>query len=99
MKLYATITSDKGTQKGTGGNEYLDIDIKVGNDFLARLTVREDANGAFKLYDEDDTEIRCRAPQENRCAWCNESMYVQIKGHSHTENGEDVTKSANATGK
>lgn len=66
-KLYATIESDRGGRiAGKGGEEYLDIDIRVGNETLARLTVRRtddtmpdgSAGGAWALHDEDDNAIR-----------------------------------------
>ena len=61
MKLYATIENEKGKREGIGGNEYLDIDIRVGNQILRSLTVRrmEDAiSEGWGLFDENDTLIR-----------------------------------------
>ena len=65
MKLYATIQNSKGKREGLGDNEYLDIDIRVGNESLQRLTVRHEdffevgssEVGAFVLYDERDNPI------------------------------------------
>jgi len=58
MKLYATVENEKGKREGIGGNEYLDIDIRVGNKILAQLTVRDCGNDlpfdAVGLYDEKD---------------------------------------------
>lgn len=66
MKLYCTVASERAS-KGQGGNEYLDIDILVGdakNPFkLARLTVRRSdeldgengtETGGYAIYDERD---------------------------------------------
>ena len=64
-KLYATIVSERGKEVGMSGNDYLDIDIKVGNHILAALTVRQNENGDYALFDEDDTEIKCRDPRGN----------------------------------
>lgn len=71
MKLYATVTSERAS-KGQGGNEYLDIDITVGDAKqpykLASLTVRRaddlDDSGnklddsGYILVDENDDRIR-----------------------------------------
>lgn len=61
MKYYARIESEKGKQVGTGGNEYLDIDIMVGNVRLAAFTVREgecpDGTNGTILVDEDDATV------------------------------------------
>ena len=65
MKLYATVENEKGKREGIGGNECLDIDIRVGNVKLAALTVRytdeldedEDTTSGWALYDEDDNII------------------------------------------
>lgn len=59
MKLYATIENEKGKREGVGGNEYLEIDIRVGNYPLTTLTVRysEDLEGegsGWGLYDLND---------------------------------------------
>lgn len=40
MKIYARITNEKGKTDGMGADEYLDIDITIGNTILAKLTVR-----------------------------------------------------------
>ncbi len=79
MKLYATVTSERAS-KGQGGNEYLDIDIMVGNTknpvMLAQLTVRptdeiekytnnaDDKGHGFILVDDNDNVI----------AWWNENI-------------------------
>ena len=62
MKLYAKTTSERAS-KGQGGNEYLDIDITVGEnrEILAKLTVREaDYLGGdiYGLFDEKDTLLK-----------------------------------------
>lgn len=71
MKYYAEIQSERGKVVGTGGNEYLDIDIKVGNKILARLTVREGEDGEAHVYDENDNDIRtansCRKHRSGGC--------------------------------
>ena len=61
MKLYATVENEKGKREGIGGNEYLDIDIRVGNQILRSLTVRrmEDAiSEGWGLFDENDNLLR-----------------------------------------
>lgn len=62
MKLYANIKSER-AKKGQGGNEYLDIDITVGDEHesLSKLTVRMgDYLGAevYGLYDENDALLK-----------------------------------------
>lgn len=70
MKLYATVQSERAS-KGQGGNEYLDIDITVGDVknpvMLARLTVKytnrladygvEEEGAGFVLVNDDDEAI------------------------------------------
>lgn len=75
MKLYATIENEKGKQAKIGGNEYLDIDIRVGNDLLVALTLRKagDMTGDWVLYDDADQEM-CRIEgktqkDERRCPY------------------------------
>lgn len=57
MKLYATITNEKGKKEGIGSNEYLDIDIRAGNKLIAMFTLKEDENGDITLFDEDDEPV------------------------------------------
>lgn len=60
-KLFASIESDKGGRVAhKGGNEWLDIDIRVGNAYLARLTVREFGDGdqsGWALFNEEDERL------------------------------------------
>lgn len=67
MKMYARISSER-AMKGQGGNEYLDIDILVGDknfpEYLARLTTRiADKNGeeVYGLFDEKDNMLFSKA--------------------------------------
>lgn len=86
MKLYATIENEKGKREGIGGNEYLDIDIRVGNELLAALTVRElghEGNG-YGVYDADDT-LLFRSDGRDKCDYCGDKLYTTIIAHSHTE--------------
>ncbi len=58
MKLYAEITNSKG-RKGAGSDEWLDIDVFVGNAKLASFTVRrgeipENEGEGWVLYDDDE---------------------------------------------
>ena len=63
MKLYCSIENEKGKREGIGGNEYLDIDIRVGNTSLASLTLRHsdeipDGHGSgWALFDNGDEPI------------------------------------------
>lgn len=61
MKLYATIENEKGKREGIGGNEYLEIDIRVGNSPLCSLTLRwgesDEGVEGWTLYDDDDQPI------------------------------------------
>ena len=67
MKLYAQIVNEKGKVEGLGGNEYLDIDIKVGNLRLATFTLRWSdeihapastrKESGWCLYDESDNPL------------------------------------------
>ena len=57
MKLYATIENERGKREGIGGNEWLDIDIRVGNQYLARFTVKEYEDGKYHLFDENDVIV------------------------------------------
>lgn len=63
MKLYAEVTNENGKTAGTGGNEWLDVDIKVGNQFIARFTLRwsddlpETEGSGWILYDNNNEPI------------------------------------------
>ena len=57
MKIYARIENESGKIDGMGGNEYLDIDITVGNQRMVSLTVRQDNFGHFRIYNENDTDV------------------------------------------
>lgn len=59
MKMYAKITNESGKTAGKGSDEYLDIDISVGNERLAALTVRptDDYPAGYALYDADDEVV------------------------------------------
>lgn len=87
MKLYARLENEKGKIDGLGGNEYLDIDITVGNEVLAKLTVRETING-WGMFDEHDNAL----VRFNKCAHCGENLYGIVRTHHHTEDGQDVTE-------
>ena len=63
MKLFCTITSERGKPVNKSGNEYLNIDITVDRVPFCKLTLRptddfkeEDGQG-YALYDESDNEI------------------------------------------
>lgn len=67
-KLYTSITNEAGKIHGLAGNEYLDIDIKVGNQLLTCFTLRrgehpepmpesEGPAETWVLYDENDEPI------------------------------------------
>lgn len=56
MKLYARLSNEKGKVDGMGANEYLDIDITIGNEVLAALTIRETING-WGLFDKNDKAL------------------------------------------
>lgn len=60
MKLYARLENEKGKIDGLGGNEYLDIGITVGNIVLVNLTIRQNENGEYRLYDGNDNDITPR---------------------------------------
>lgn len=78
MKLFITATNKKGKQAKLGDNEYLDIDLYVGNERLASLTVRElDANDGegFGVYDFDDgllwkTKGKKQKGKSEKCKYC-----------------------------
>ena len=93
-RLFAVIENEQGKRASKAGNEYLDIDIKAGNAYIARLTVREGEDGHVHVYDELDRELMSTAV----CAYCKEPMYTTIQAHHHTErvNGieQDVTRCA-----
>lgn len=63
MKLFCSIENEKGKLKSMGGNEWLDIDIAVGNHAMTSLTLRrsdqlEDGSGSgWGLFDSDDNLI------------------------------------------
>jgi hypothetical protein len=61
MKYSATLTRPDGKTVTLAANDWLDIDIKDGSRYIARLTVRDG-----EVYDEDDNEIKR--------PWCNECM-------------------------
>lgn len=60
-RIFASVENEKGKREGVGGAEYLDIDIRVGNDRILALTVRrtdELPEGAgWGVYDENDRLI------------------------------------------
>lgn len=56
-RIFASIESEKGKVVGTSGDEYLDIDILVGNRRLAALTVRKNEEGNFAVFNENDDDI------------------------------------------
>lgn len=86
MKLYARLQNEKGKVDGMGGNEYLDIVITVGNEVIAKLTVRETMNG-WGMFDENDNAL----VRFNKCAGCGANLYGIVRVHHHTEDGKDVT--------
>lgn len=75
MKLYAKITSERAT-KGQGGNDYLDIDLTVGDAknqiSFARFTLRysdelpEEEGSGWVLYDENDEPIKWLADEKSK---------------------------------
>lgn len=77
MKLFTTITSERGKPVTKSGNEYIDIDILVGsttnNRTLARLTIRPNERG-YGLYDHTDellaevTESELKTPTHRNAA-------------------------------
>ena len=59
MKYHAQLTREDGKTVGLAANEYIDIDIKDGNRYIARLTVRENDDGQVHVFDrEDGTAIK-----------------------------------------
>lgn len=63
MKLYAAIENEKGKRDGIGGNERLNIDIRVGNVFLGGFSVKRDFSPdtdkmAWVIVNEYDEVIR-----------------------------------------
>lgn len=84
-KLYASVESEKGKIVGTGGNEYLDIDVKVGNARLAAFTVRRgeipETDGAegWVLYDADDEPV-CWIEDEKKAEVCTKHNYCTDYG-------------------
>ncbi len=70
MKLYARIENEKGKVDGMGGNEYLDIDITVGNNRLMSLTVRASnvgGNDGYGLFDDQDEQIAWIVTEKKKC--------------------------------
>ena len=61
MKLYATVENEKGKREGIGGNEYLDIDIRVGNKALGAFTVRNSEYG-YGVFDANDNLLIALTP-------------------------------------
>jgi hypothetical protein len=56
MILFARITNEKGKMADKGGNEYLDIDLYVGQDRIAAFTLRE-VEGGYGVFDRFDERI------------------------------------------
>ena len=56
MKYAVTLTRADGKTVLLAANEYIDIDIKQGNHYIARLTVRDDDQGTG-VYDSADRLI------------------------------------------
>lgn len=57
MKLYARLENENGKIDGLGGNEYLDIDITVGNEIIEKLTVKRGEDGKYHVYNSSDLDI------------------------------------------
>lgn len=74
MRIYTSIGNENGKEKGLGGNEYLDIDVRVGNSLLTSFTLRRgpspDTEGveAWVLYDENDEPIHWIEDKAQRTA-------------------------------
>lgn len=81
MKLYARLENEKGKVDGMGGNEYLDIDITVRNEILARFTIRENETGGFSVYDRNDNELETQEGTYTHCKLCGED-FREIDGHN-----------------
>ena len=56
MRYSCTLTREDGKTVLLAANDYIDIDIKAGQRYIARLTVREGENGPT-VYDDNDHEI------------------------------------------
>lgn len=56
MKYFVRIESEKGKQVSVSGNEFIDIDIYVGNRRIKAFTIREGDDGpqVFQVFDEND---------------------------------------------
>ncbi len=79
MKIYARLTNEKGKVDGMGANEYMNLDITVGNEVLAKLTVRQTING-WGIFDENDKAIK-RLQEEGK--WdCNHNPLCDEKDKS-----------------
>lgn len=68
MKLYTRLRNEKGKEVGIAGNEWIDIDIMVGNNLLAEFTLRHcdtmsdldisaQCESGWVLYDNNDTAL------------------------------------------
>lgn len=63
MKLFASIENERGKLVSKGGNEFLSIDLAVGNDSLISLMLRhsddlpEEEGSGWVLYDGSDNPI------------------------------------------
>ena len=76
MKLFASIENEKGKLRSMGGNEYLDIDIAIGNNALCSLTLRhtdelpEVEGSGWCIYDQNDQPL----------FWIEDDNTAQAKG-------------------
>lgn len=59
MKLFIKMTNEKGKIVSIGGDEYIDLDISVGNTLLESLTLRPigDSRNGWGLYNSEDNPI------------------------------------------
>lgn len=57
-KLFTRIENEKGKVASLSGNEYLDIDIFIGNKRLVALTLKPVSDTNWGLYNEEDKLIK-----------------------------------------
>lgn len=85
MKLFAVIVNEKRKSRSIGGNEYLDIDLFVGNTSMAGFTLRrsddlEGEGSGWGLYDHNeallfwilDEQKKKGKTQTSKCPTCGE---------------------------
>lgn len=92
MKLAARLTNEKGKVLTLAANEYIDIDITVGNRYLASLTVIETRDG-FQVLESNRRPKETGTRTGDKCYRCpKRAQYI-----THTDKDGNILPHARFT--